>query len=158
MRYRQIDCAQSGFEARWGASVSSNVNGTTTCASHVCGKTGARQIVEANTECGAYSWAICGRISKSGLRLTGVLGNRCRRKNEHRSARESKLQRFSHCFSPSIFCHTPSDRATARIHSPSRRREAKWPLAACAMCGRLRVGKENLHGASLVGAAVCSAC
>src|SRR6476660_4501309 len=28
----------------------------------------------------------------------------------------------------------------------------------CAMCGRLRVGKENLHGASLVGAAMCSAC
>ena len=27
-----------------------------------------------------------------------------------------------------------------------------------AMCGRLRVGKENLHGASLVGAAMCSAC
>jgi isopentenyldiphosphate isomerase len=25
-------------------------------------------------------------------------------------------------------------------------------------CGRLRVGKENLHGASLVGAAMCSAC
>ena len=24
--------------------------------------------------------------------------------------------------------------------------------------GRLRVGKENLHGASLVGAAMCSAC
>jgi hypothetical protein len=54
---------------------------------------------------------------------------------------------------------------------------ATWPVAArgvgfhqlltcrrtrpgqlCAMCGRLRVGKENLHGASLVGAAMCSAC
>ena len=32
----------------------------------------------------------------------------------------------------------------------------KPPLSA--MCGRLRVGKENLHGASLVGAAMCSAC
>jgi hypothetical protein len=27
-----------------------------------------------------------------------------------------------------------------------------------AMCGRLRVGKENLHVASLVGATMCSAC
>jgi hypothetical protein len=27
----------------------------------------------------------------------------------------------------------------------------------CAMCGRLRVGKENLHVALLVGAAMCSA-
>jgi hypothetical protein len=27
-----------------------------------------------------------------------------------------------------------------------------------AMCGRLRVGKENLHVALLVGAAMCSAC
>jgi len=26
-----------------------------------------------------------------------------------------------------------------------------------AMCGRLRVGKENLHVAMLVGAAICSA-
>src|SRR5262249_44057638 len=28
----------------------------------------------------------------------------------------------------------------------------------CAMCGRLRVGKGNLHVAALVGAAMCSAC
>ena len=27
----------------------------------------------------------------------------------------------------------------------------------CAMCGRLRVGKKNLHVAKLVGAAMCSA-
>jgi hypothetical protein len=27
-----------------------------------------------------------------------------------------------------------------------------------AMCGRLRVGKKNLHFAALVGAAMCSAC
>jgi hypothetical protein len=27
-----------------------------------------------------------------------------------------------------------------------------------AMCGRLRVGKKNLHVAGLVGAAMCSAC
>jgi hypothetical protein len=26
------------------------------------------------------------------------------------------------------------------------------------MCGRLRVGKDNLHVALLVGAAMCSAC
>jgi hypothetical protein len=30
------------------------------------------------------------------------------------------------------------------------------PLSA--MCGRLRVGKENLHVTLLVGAAMCSAC
>ena len=30
------------------------------------------------------------------------------------------------------------------------------PLSA--MCGRLRVGKSKLHVASLVGAAMCSAC
>jgi hypothetical protein len=29
--------------------------------------------------------------------------------------------------------------------------------ASCAMCGRLRVGKKNLHVAGLVGAAMCSA-
>ena len=28
----------------------------------------------------------------------------------------------------------------------------------CAMCGRLRVGKEKLYVAGLVGAAMCSAC
>jgi hypothetical protein len=28
----------------------------------------------------------------------------------------------------------------------------------CAMCGRLLVGKSELHVASLVGAAMCSAC
>ena len=31
-------------------------------------------------------------------------------------------------------------------------------LAKSAMCGRLRVGKEKLHVAGLVGAAMCSAC
>jgi len=30
-------------------------------------------------------------------------------------------------------------------------------MTRCAMCGRLRVGKENLHVAALVGAAMCSA-
>jgi hypothetical protein len=32
-----------------------------------------------------------------------------------------------------------------------------WPSLLWAMCGRLRVGKKNLHGAALVGAAMCSA-
>ena len=38
--------------------------------------------------------------------------------------------------------------------------EAPWfrSRVKCAMCGRLRVGKENLHVALLVGAAMCSAC
>jgi hypothetical protein len=33
---------------------------------------------------------------------------------------------------------------------------AERPLRA--MCGRLRVGKDFLHGCSMVGAAMCSAC
>jgi hypothetical protein len=37
-------------------------------------------------------------------------------------------------------------------HSPTRSGCLLW-----AMCGRLRVGKENLHVAGLVGAAMCSA-
>jgi hypothetical protein len=39
--------------------------------------------------------------------------------------------------------------------SGPRRRSSSCPLSA--MCGRLRVGKENLHVALLVGAAMCSA-
>jgi len=31
-----------------------------------------------------------------------------------------------------------------------------WPKGA--MCGRLRIGKDFLHAADLVGAAMCSAC
>lgn len=31
-------------------------------------------------------------------------------------------------------------------------------LQLWAMCGRLRVGKKNLHVAGMVGAAMCSAC
>jgi len=65
-----IDCAQFGLDARAGARVSSNVNGTTACASHVCGKTGARQIIAGNTEYGACSWAICGWTWNSGLSRT----------------------------------------------------------------------------------------
>jgi hypothetical protein len=65
-----IDCAQLGLEARSGARVSSNVNGATACTSHVCGKTGARQIIEGSTGYGAYSWAICGWTWNSGLNLT----------------------------------------------------------------------------------------
>src|SRR4030081_2216582 len=38
-------------------------------------------------------------------------------------------------------------------------READIALGPlCAMCGRLRVAKDHLHGAPLVGAAMCSAC
>ena len=32
------------------------------------------------------------------------------------------------------------------------------PCPLCAMCGRLRFGKNFLHDAALVGAAMCSAC
>jgi hypothetical protein len=69
-RSSPIDCTQLGLELRSGARVSSNVNGTTACTSHVCGKTGARQIIEGSTEYGAYSWAICGWTSNSGLSPT----------------------------------------------------------------------------------------
>jgi hypothetical protein len=65
-----IDWAQLGLEVGSGARVSSNVNGTTACSSHVCGKTGARQIIEGSTEYGAYSWAISGWTWNSGLSLT----------------------------------------------------------------------------------------
>jgi hypothetical protein len=34
---------------------------------------------------------------------------------------------------------------------------AKGPCVDGSMCGRLQVGKENLHVAGLVGAAMCSA-
>ena len=50
--------------------VSSNVNGTTACMSHVGGKTGARQVIEGSTEYGAYSWAISGWTWNSGLSLS----------------------------------------------------------------------------------------
>jgi hypothetical protein len=47
-----------------------------------------------------------------------------------------------------------------RVHFAPRSgresRRAGW--SRCAMCGRLRVGKGNLHVALLVGAAMCSAC
>ena len=70
MGWTSQDCAQLGLEARSGARVSSNVNGATACTSHVCGKTGARQIIEGSTEYGAYSWAICGWTWNGGLSLT----------------------------------------------------------------------------------------
>jgi hypothetical protein len=53
-----------------GARVSSKVNGTTAGTSHICGKTGVRQIIKDGTEYGAYSWAICGWTWNSGLSLT----------------------------------------------------------------------------------------
>src|SRR6266550_3336920 len=67
---RSVRLAQSGLAARSGALVSSIANGTTGCASHMCGKTGARQIIEGRTEYGAYSWALCGWTWNSGLSLT----------------------------------------------------------------------------------------
>jgi hypothetical protein len=69
--HRQLT-ALLGLEVRSGARVFSNVNGTTACTSHVRGKTGARQIIEGSTEYGAYSWAICGWTSNSGLSPTGA--------------------------------------------------------------------------------------
>jgi hypothetical protein len=42
--------------------------------------------------------------------------------------------------------------------SPAADMPSHLPWAASAMCGRLRVGKDNLHVAGLVGAAMCSAC
>jgi hypothetical protein len=53
-----------------GARVSSKVNGTTAGTSHICGKTGVRQIIKGSTEYGAYSWAICGWTWNNGLNLT----------------------------------------------------------------------------------------
>ena len=47
-----------------------DLNGTTAGASHVCGKTGARQSIEGSIEYGAYSWATCGWTSNSGLSPT----------------------------------------------------------------------------------------
>jgi len=38
----------------------------------------------------------------------------------------------------------------------SHRETTRWHTTR-AMCGRLQVGKENLHVAGLVGAAMCSA-
>ena len=63
------NCAQLGLEARSRGRLSSNVNGTTVCVSHVSGITGARHVIEGNIEYG-YSWLICGWTSNSGLNLT----------------------------------------------------------------------------------------
>src|SRR5271166_3500598 len=63
------DGAQLGLEARSRGRFCSNVNGTTVCASHVSGITGARHVIEGNIEYGD-SWLICGWTSNSGLNLT----------------------------------------------------------------------------------------
>ena len=63
------DCAQLGLEARSRGRLSSNVNGTTVCVSHVSGITGARHVIEGNIEDG-YSWLICGWTSNNGMTLT----------------------------------------------------------------------------------------
>jgi hypothetical protein len=65
------DCAQLGLEARSRGRLSSNVNGTTVCVSHVSGITGARHVIEGNIEYG-YSWLICGWTSNNGLTLTAT--------------------------------------------------------------------------------------
>jgi hypothetical protein len=38
------------------------------------------------------------------------------------------------------------------------RQQGGFIATLCAMCGRLRVGKDFLHARRLVGAAMCSAC
>jgi hypothetical protein len=45
-----------------------------------------------------------------------------------------------------------------RFAPESRHGSAPLVCPLSAMCGRLRVGKGNLHVALLVGAAMCSAC
>ena len=53
-----------------------------------------------------------------------------------------------------LFKHAPDRSAIPPVADVSLRR-SEPPLRA--MCGRLQVGKENLHVAGLVGAAMCSA-
>ena len=45
--------------------------------------------------------------------------------------------------------------SAVRRKRPDRNRSSEMTLRA--MCGRLRVGKRNLHFAAMVGAAMCSA-
>jgi hypothetical protein len=52
-----------------------------------------------------------------------------------------------------LFWHLPDVRSSPNFRHPAALRL----LTRSAMCGRLRVGKENLHVAGLVGAAMCSA-
>jgi hypothetical protein len=94
------DCAQLGLEARSRGRLSSNVNGTTVCVSHVSGITGARHVIEGNIE---YVVLLANLRLDLEYRIDSychVLGHCCRSKNEHRSGCESKLQRFRHCVSP----------------------------------------------------------
>ena len=48
-----------------------------------------------------------------------------------------------------------AEQCSLRPESDHSRHE--FEMARWAMCGRLQVGKENLHVAGLVGAAMCSA-
>jgi hypothetical protein len=50
-----------------------------------------------------------------------------------------------------------SERALVQLETACERLGAPWLRPKSAMCGRLRVGKKNLHVAGLVGAAMCSA-
>ena len=49
-------------------------------------------------------------------------------------------------------------RVTSVIPLKADIRQREWHVRLCAMCGRLLVGKSKHHVASLVGAAMCSAC
>jgi hypothetical protein len=52
----------------------------------------------------------------------------------------------------------PLIRATRKKIAEKEAEVARRESAIGAMCGRLLVGKSKLHVASLVGAAMCSAC
>jgi hypothetical protein len=66
-------------------------------------------------------------------------------------------------FDPAYDVSGPTTAESASLHqvcfcSIIRHCRCALALRVCAMCGRLRVGKNFLHVASLVGAAMCSAC
>src|SRR5215472_10090593 len=82
--------------------------------------------------------------------------------------RPLKSQRNSASFAPIPGLETFAVDRTFRDHRhtsgwtyvPSKEQKLprRWRRQLWAMCGRLRVGKKNLHVAGLVGAAMCSAC
>ena len=59
---------------------------------------------------------------------------------------------------PGSITDMPSRSSEVRSYPNIRHRSTHLGRQLCAMCGRLRVGKMNLHVAGLVGAAMCSAC
>src|SRR5229473_3863892 len=71
-----------------------------------------------SAEYGAYSWAICGWTWNSGLSLTvASWAIAAEAKMNIEPAARANCKDFRICFSPSIFVHIPSDRATARAHN-----------------------------------------